>query len=362
MSALFALVALVALIAIFKPLPRLYLTTRKRAALVCVGSAVLMGLFSPEQEKRAPVNPMKEAAAPLKTPQAVMPPPVSWKDHAYQVVENKDISFANRKRLNIRITAPTAETREDRIATLMEAAIREHRKTWPDFISVGLQLEDTSDIIAQVDYAPDGCGVSGKDCTDEMWTNVRATEGTLTPEQFAIQQAWDTHKSKFKEETQYGAQINEEQLKVFLAKEFDTTPEHIWQQMVAALTTTMSQQEVVLPEHQKKRGALTEADKEMACRHDLQCWGDKGTIAAGTFCDGPVERLAKYAHQWTDGWLEPKFSRFRWKDREKGHVTYIGDKIQFQNGFGAFQNYIYECDFDPVANKVLDVRARAGKL
>lgn len=50
--------------------------------------------------------------------------------------------------------------------------------------------------------------------------------------------------------------------------------------------------------------------------------------------------------KWTDGTFEPKFSRFRWKDQKAGIVTHIGDKAQFQNGFGAYINVIYTCDLD----------------
>ena len=98
------------------------------------------------------------------------------------------------------------------------------------------------------------------------------------------------------------------------------------------------------------------------CKKTLQCWGDRQSIAAGVRCQGYVEKLAKYSYKWTDGILEPKFSHFRWKNQSTGVVTFIGDKIQFQNGFGAFQNYIYECDFDPSSEQVLHVRARPGRL
>lgn len=60
--------------------------------------------------------------------------------------------------------------------------------------------------------------------------------------------------------------------------------------------------------------------------------------------------------------LESKFSHFRWKNQGKGVMTFIGDEIQLQNGFGAWQNYAYECDYDPSSEQVLDVRAREGRL
>jgi len=98
------------------------------------------------------------------------------------------------------------------------------------------------------------------------------------------------------------------------------------------------------------------------CKKTLQCWGDRHSISAGVRCQRYVEKLAKFSHKWTDGVLEPKFSHFRWKNQSTGVVTFIGDKVQFQNGFGAWQNHIYECDFDPSAEQVLDVRARPGQL
>ncbi len=111
-----------------------------------------------------------------------------------------------------------------------------------------------------------------------------------------------------------------------------------------------------------KQTAAEKAAADAACMKDLQCWGGKHNGAAGIYCDDYVEKLAKYSHKWTDGIFESKFSHFRWKDKSKGYITYIGDKIKFQNGFGAWENYIYECDLNPETNTVVDVRAMAGRL
>ena len=102
--------------------------------------------------------------------------------------------------------------------------------------------------------------------------------------------------------------------------------------------------------------------EDAACRHNLQCWGDRHNLGASMTCDDAVERLANYATEWTDGYFEAKFGRFRWKDETRGVITYVGDKIRFQNGFGAWQNYIYECDFDTLNMTALAVRAHPGRL
>ena len=98
------------------------------------------------------------------------------------------------------------------------------------------------------------------------------------------------------------------------------------------------------------------------CMETLQCWGEKNIIMAGAYCQTPIEKMAKYTHEWTDGFTTPRFSHYRWKDQSTGVVTYIGDQIKMQNGFGAWSHYTYECDFAPQNNLVLDVRAQQGRL
>lgn len=102
--------------------------------------------------------------------------------------------------------------------------------------------------------------------------------------------------------------------------------------------------------------------QEKFCKRDLQCLSEKHFVTASVDCRDPIERLSKYTYEWTDGWFEQKFSHFHWKDKSSGIITYIGDKIKFQNGFGAWQNSIYECDFDTNAQKPIAVRAGVERL
>lgn len=104
-----------------------------------------------------------------------------------------------------------------------------------------------------------------------------------------------------------------------------------------------------------------EAVELAGCKKDLQCWGNRNIPTAGFACDDHIERLAKYSFEWTDGWLEQKFSRFRWKSKPKV-LTYFGDKIKMQNGFGAWQQYTYECDLNTETDTALAVRAEPGRL
>jgi hypothetical protein len=94
----------------------------------------------------------------------------------------------------------------------------------------------------------------------------------------------------------------------------------------------------------------------------LDALADKFIIRATVYCKRDIEKLSSYNSRWTDGFFETKFSKVRWLDIKKGVISYMGDKIEFQNVFGAYQNYIYECDFDTTSQKVLDTRAYPGRL
>ncbi|MBR8435238.1 zinc ribbon domain-containing protein [Burkholderia cenocepacia] len=103
-------------------------------------------------------------------------------------------------------------------------------------------------------------------------------------------------------------------------------------------------------------------EKPACAKDDLQCLGEKGSIAASVYCKDPIERLAAHDVKWTDGTFDLKFSRLKWKDKAEGIITYVGDKVKFQNGFGAYSPMIYECDLAADNKTVLAVRAFEGRL
>lgn len=111
--------------------------------------------------------------------------------------------------------------------------------------------------------------------------------------------------------------------------------------------------------------AELDAHEEAECRGDLRCWGDRHLIDADVYCKAEIERLARYDVEWDTGFLTRRFDRFRWPSDEsypEGSIRYIGDRAKFQNGFGAWANVVYVCDFDPATKAVLYVEAREGRL
>lgn len=108
--------------------------------------------------------------------------------------------------------------------------------------------------------------------------------------------------------------------------------------------------------------SLNSTKKESCKPDDLICIGSKGVIGASIYCKRAVENMAKHNVKWTDETFEQKFSRFRWKNMGTGEITYIGDRAEFQNGFGAYTPVIYECDMAQDNKTVLDVRVSEGRL
>lgn len=105
------------------------------------------------------------------------------------------------------------------------------------------------------------------------------------------------------------------------------------------------------------------SDEEQArvdaeCKAELDCWVKRYQIAAEFECAPALEARAKYAFEWTDTMSNRKLPKQRaiWLDQEKGHVAFFGSELKFQNGFGAFQQVAYRCDFDTINDRVLDTR------
>ena len=203
----------------------------------------------------------------------------------YRVVQETDSSFGNvRSRITLEIEAPTANTERDKLEAMMQAAVDRHRKDWPDAVSARLWKSYRKDPTV---YAQNRI--------------VYAPDGCGWP----------------------GDKCNQP----------------IWTELLRG----------EIPEDLLVWGTPKEGEqsKELACRNDLHCWGNKHAEFAIFACQPIIESLAKYDYEWTDGWFGTKLKSFRWKDRKEGSLSYKGDEVKFQNGFGAWQRVIYWCHFNP---------------
>ncbi|MDV5392247.1 DUF4875 domain-containing protein [Shewanella xiamenensis] len=163
-----------------------------------------------------------EVKAPIEQAPAVTKPVA----HKYQVVAEENTSMPGRERLRWRIVAPSALTQLDRAETAKAAAKDLQEKTGADFTHIFLEAAEFTagfgNVLAIVTYAPDGCGVTGKDCTGKKW-EVSASATQLSDTQMAVWKAWIENREKFMPD----GYVDEDRLKEFLAKKFDTTPDKI---------------------------------------------------------------------------------------------------------------------------------------
>lgn len=110
------------------------------------------------------------------------------------------------------------------------------------------------------------------------------------------------------------------------------------------------------------QAAEVELKKVADCKADLQCWAEKNLIDAVVACKPVIESMAKYDYDWTDGITAPFFKKLAWHDKKKGYITYFGDEVKMQNGFGNFMRQRYACIFDATSKSVIDVTLEAGRL
>jgi len=115
----------------------------------------------------------------------------------------------------------------------------------------------------------------------------------------------------------------------------------------------MQQQELKKQEEKRK------AD----CEQDAKCTGLAPMASnAGVICQQRIERLSSYSFKWTNGWTELIFNHFVWKDNQHSSIVAFDDKLEIQNSYGAWENYVYNCEIRVSDGAVLDVKASPGRL
>ena len=83
---------------------------------------------------------------------------------------------------------------------------------------------------------------------------------------------------------------------------------------------------------------------------------------ATTDCKPAIEQQATLDVKWADGFLTPMFGRLAWGNDSHTQVRFIGDKVEFQNGYGAYTPMTYFCVYDTSAKKVISVDVSEGRI
>lgn len=102
------------------------------------------------------------------------------------------------------------------------------------------------------------------------------------------------------------------------------------------------------------------AEVAAECRKSLQCTYNHSVYSARTACKEAIERHARFDVKWTD--TNSPFTEAKWINSNKRIIGLVGDKVRFQNGFGAWQAINYECVWDAEADKLVTVNLAEGRL
>jgi len=103
------------------------------------------------------------------------------------------------------------------------------------------------------------------------------------------------------------------------------------------------EQETYLKLAQEKAKLAAELERH---KTDAQWMATNYRAAIGTICAPEIEKLARYDFEWIGGLTATKFPSYVGKVKKPYVLTISGDAIKFQNGFGAFRQTTYYCDYN----------------
>ena len=84
---------------------------------------------------------------------------------------------------------------------------------------------------------------------------------------------------------------------------------------------------------------------------DPEQWIRKHAVDGRTACSYAIERLAEHKHRWTVGLFGDRFPTIRVHSKQTGQIAFVGDDIEFMNGFGAWIPHQYACIYNPSTGK-----------
>ena len=139
----------------------------------------------------------------------------------YTIIGGRDYSFNGRDRFGVFVHAPEAKTKLERAAVVKQAAIDLQKRTNADFTDATLEVADFSyqqgNVLAMADYAPDGCGVSGEDCTGEKF-KIEVSDAQVTALQIDVLREWEKLKGQYRGSKGYLNLEDEAKMTAVIAK------------------------------------------------------------------------------------------------------------------------------------------------
>lgn len=135
---------------------------------------------------------------------------------------------------------------------------------------------------------------------------------------------------------------------------------------LSAADYTMAREEGIRDPHQwaaMRSEATTrrKIDADAACVADFDCWANRHMRDANKACAPQIEQWAQYDFTWETTHPEARYTRAIMHNNGK-QVSYLGDAIKFQNGFGNWVRASYSCTFEVATKAVVKLTVSEGRL
>ena len=104
------------------------------------------------------------------------------------------------------------------------------------------------------------------------------------------------------------------------------------------------------------------AERVSKCDGEIECIFNELKFELTPKCSKLVERQARYDVKWTSGFFGQKLIGYKWYSHEQKVVTFAGDKVKFQNRFGAWSNKIYQCHYHIEDDQIIGIEVSNGRL
>lgn len=165
--------------------------------------------------------------------------------------------------------------------------------------------------------------------------------------------------------------LEKQELRTAISSGFNTVEEY--RKARAAGASTLSQYYTLLQQKERQERAAAakraadeqkalqeKADEAKRCQSNFSCWAQDHKIDGIVFCSSAIELSATYGFRWGKGFFTQKFPYMR--PGPNRTIVFSGDNVAFQNGFGAWQNQVYICTYDPASKRVSSLEIIPGKL
>lgn len=112
-------------------------------------------------------------------------------------------------------------------------------------------------------------------------------------------------------------------------------------------------------DHRSAFIATRQRKEDEACIADVSCWAKRYLQEASRVCSAAIEQQARFDYRWE----APRPDRFTSAImHENGQqISFIGDALKLQNGFGSWLPYSYNCRYDVGAKAAVSVEIIEGR-